>query len=385
MRSLLLLASIGILASDEGAWQPIGPGFEPGTAIAYQVRCDAADERRLWCATRPFGVWSSGDGGVTWTRHGAPPTDADGAVGVNNGMVQDSSTPGRWLLGYERSGVWISADDCRTWTASNAGIRRGRGMNAVSLALDPQDPRRALLGTDGGLYASDDGGRRWKRVTAGLPTGTTASAGTDVSLTITAIVHDPHRRGRIHIAVYATGEGERAGVFRSDDRGLTWQRTSDGIDRASVDYSGMPLQGDMAFALDVDRYHQGGLVVQTASGIYRSDNAGESWIRIRAGGGTGPVVWDRAKPDRIWLASDDGVWISDDRGAGWRQASTGLPLGRRPGAVPLRVPLIAQDGTTRVIEVWPLRDVYSGRSFAQAGSWMYLAWTDGVYRRRVSP
>lgn len=82
------------------------------------------------------------------------------------------------------------------------------------------------------------------------------------------VVIDPSNPER----VYAAGD---QGVFRSDDAGQTWQ---------AVD-GGLPTGGVTALALEPRQPHQLYAVTAT-NGLYRSDDGGGSW-QVLAGTETG--------------------------------------------------------------------------------------------------
>src|SRR5207253_4628016 len=62
--------------------------------------------------------------------------------------------------------------------------------------------------------------------------------------------------------------------------------------------------------------------------VYRSDNAGSSWVNCTAGLPNIPmnsVVVDPANYKRVWVAADVGVYQTVDLGASWTPFSNGLP------------------------------------------------------------
>ena len=104
-------------------------------------------------------------------------------------------------------------------------------VGAVDLILDPNNPRVLYASTwrvkrtpyslesggpGSGLWKSTDGGDTWTEITRnkGLPQGTVGIIGVSVSPV------DSER-------VWAIVEAEDGGVFRSDDAGKTWAKTSD--------------------------------------------------------------------------------------------------------------------------------------------------------------
>lgn len=195
------------------------------------------------------GVYRSVDGGETWTRVGLEgskaiarivvhPTNADTAWAAVMGDL--------WTPGGER-GLFKTTDGGRSWKAvlkAPAPLESRVGCGDV--VLDPAAPdtlyaalyarRRtpwsftygpaAAEGKDaGGIFKTTDGGATWRKLEKGLPTQT-GRIGLDVSRsqpgTILAVVQSDEG-GTVGIDELLSRKG---GIFRSEDRGETWTRTS---------------------------------------------------------------------------------------------------------------------------------------------------------------
>jgi len=173
------------------------------------------------------GVYRSTDGGATWehvwTAEGqigtvaVHPRDPDVAFAAVLG-----SPFGR---GPER-GVFRTADGGKTWSKV---LYVDPDTGASDICFHPSNPRILFAGlwqarrfpwgmTSGGpgsgLYVSRNGGNTWKRLQgAGLPDGIWGKVGVRVADS------DPNR-------VYALIEAEEGGLFRSDDGGKKWTRVN---------------------------------------------------------------------------------------------------------------------------------------------------------------
>lgn len=119
------------------------------------------------------------------------------------------------------------------------------------------------------------------------------------------------------------------GVFRSYDRGVSWQPIFDGQEKYSI--------GNIAIApSDASRIYVGtgeanGSATSGAffgDGVYRSDDGGDSWTNIGLDGTdhTSRIVVDPSDPDRLFVATtgvlygknfERGVYRSEDGGANW--------------------------------------------------------------------
>src|SRR5438876_12309543 len=71
---------------------------------------------------------------------------------------------GNILVGTVGQGVMMSADDGESWT--RASVRQGMHSDSIvrMLRADARRPGVVYAGTDMGLYRSDDGGAKWRRV-----------------------------------------------------------------------------------------------------------------------------------------------------------------------------------------------------------------------------
>lgn len=128
-----------------------------------------------WAPTEDRGVYRSTDGGVTWKRilFVSPSSGASEiAMDPTNPRIlyatfwDSQRTP--WLIrsGGPGSGIWKSIDGGDTWAQLKTGLPALMGR--IGLAIAPAAPSRvyALIEADsGGLYRSDDGGASWRRTT----------------------------------------------------------------------------------------------------------------------------------------------------------------------------------------------------------------------------
>jgi hypothetical protein len=175
------------------AWEVAGPLF--GGWEIYHVAGSPADPDRLWASQSNgwFGqiVQRSDDGGTTWEPVGNDFT-YDGEPGTHE-YYDGSSKP------WEFHRVW-------------------------HLAPSADDPDTVLAGVeDAALFRSTDGGESWTEL-AGLRThasGRSWAPGAG-GLCLHTILADPGDPDRLLVAISA------AGVFASDDGGLTWEAVEPG-------------------------------------------------------------------------------------------------------------------------------------------------------------
>jgi photosystem II stability/assembly factor-like uncharacterized protein len=115
--------------------------------------------------------------------------------------------PGTIWAGTATSGVVVSRDDGKTWEKV-AGLPDG--IPVSSITSDPKRPNYIYVGTTQSIYLSRDGGRTWNRTRGTLPLGNYVS-----------ILIDPNNTDEIFAASALEADG---GIFYSDDAGKKWRR-----------------------------------------------------------------------------------------------------------------------------------------------------------------
>jgi len=173
------------------------------------------------------GVYRSTDAGDTWRYLGLPEAGQIGHIVVHptDPDVVYVAVLGHAFGPNPERGVYRSTDGGLTWTKV---LYVSPDAGAVDLAMDPSNPRVLYAamwqarrspwnmvsgGPGSGLYKTVDGGNTWVKLTKGLPEGTLGKVGVAVSPAA------PQR-------VWALVEAEKGGLFRSDDGGEKFRRVS---------------------------------------------------------------------------------------------------------------------------------------------------------------
>lgn len=125
-----------------------------------------------------------------------------------------------------------------------------------------------------------------------------------------------------------------AGLFRSDDRGASWQPV-DGLNEHPTrekwvpGFGGLCLHHILTDGPDARRIW----VAISAAGVFRSDDGGETFTRRVEGAPPGEdgavcvhsLVHPAGQPDRIYAQFHDGMFRSLDGADTWERIETGLP------------------------------------------------------------
>ncbi len=258
------------------------------------------------------GVYKSTDAGATWKHVGLKETQAIGKIIIHpqNPDVVYVAAMGHIFGQNKERGVYRSTDGGATWKQI---LYKNEKTGAITVTFDPQNPRTLYAATwqayraphemsSGGegcaLWKSTDGGDTWTDISknAGLPKGVIGKIGVAVSPLNSNLV-------------WALIENENGGVFRSDDAGKTWSRTSDdrNLRQRAWYYSRIfadPKNPETVYATNVN--------------FWKSVDGGKTFKNIRAMHGDHHDLWlDPNNPERMILADDGGATVSQNGGKSW--------------------------------------------------------------------
>jgi photosystem II stability/assembly factor-like uncharacterized protein len=253
--------------------------------------------------------------------------------------VAISGVPGQpnvFYMAPNNGGVWKTTDHGRTWNPIFDDQPTG---SIGSLAVAPSNPdiiyvgsgeglRRPDLSVGDGIYKSTDAGSTWQHL------------GLRDAQQIGTIIVDPKDPNRLFVAALGHPYGPNAerGVYRSLDGGQTFVKVlSKDDDTGAIDLVFNSRNSQMIFAdMWASRrppWTTGGAYSGNGSGLYKSIDGGNTWRQITRGlpgeaehlGRIGLAV-SLTDPDRMYAMVDakknGGVYRSDDAGESWQLVNT---------------------------------------------------------------
>ena len=239
------------------------------------------------------------------------------------------------------SDVHLSRDGGKTWKQSGGGIKfeEGSGKTVARVwCVAPgvsTEPRVLYAGADpGALFRSGDGGTTWTEVKAvsNHPTRQQWMPGAG-GMMVHSIVCHPSDAKKMCIGISA------AGVFATQDGGLTWEARNKGV-LADFQPDKYPEAGQCVHHLVSHPSTPGVLYQQNHCGVYRSDNEGKDWTDISKGLPSRfgfPMQIHPHDPDTVFVIPEQGgefrasangrfeVYRSTNRGNTWKALTKGLP------------------------------------------------------------
>ena len=316
-------------------WKPI---FEQQSSGAIgDVAVAPSDSNTIWVGTGEvllarsglpgMGVFKSTDAGKTWKNMGLEDTQHIGRVLVH---PTDRNTVYVAAIGHQNSPneqrcVFKTTDGGATWKKV---LYINDHTAAIDLVFDPKDANTLYAsmwqraregqnhsGAESGIYKTTDGGKAWKRLAGGLPSGQNVGR---------IAVHVAPSNPKI---VYALAdEGRKDGFYRSNDAGATWKKTFDGL-QARWDWCELRVSPD-----DENE------VYSIGQNSFVTKDGGQTFTKI-----TGTIMhllphgadvihldthamWiNPADTDHVIFGTDGGLFVTNDRCRTWLHLNN-MPL-----------------------------------------------------------
>lgn len=277
-------------STDLGAtWTHSSDGltYLPGEDAIKSVWSLAPRAGRLYAGVEPAGLFASDDCGLSWTHiaglrsHPSRTSWQPGGGGlILHSLVPHPEDEDQLWVGISAAGVFHTADGGQTWEPRNSGTRcdfmpEGQrhpefGQCVHCLVMAPGRPDRLYQQNHCGMYRSEDGGRHWESIEAGLPS----------SFGFPAVTH-PRDPSTLYLLPL---NGDIAGRYVPDGKAAVW-RTRDGGARWEALRDGLPQEnaffGVLRQAMAADSLDPAGVYAGTSTGtLFASADEGESWTCI---------------------------------------------------------------------------------------------------------
>lgn len=242
-------------------------------------------------------------------------------------------SPATFYMGTTGGGVWKTEDNGLHWKNISDGFFKTGTVGAI--AVSESDPNVVVVGMGehavrgvmssmgDGVYKSDDAGATWKHI------------GLDLSRHISNVEIHPSNPDLFYVAVQGAqyGPSKERGIYRTKDGGATWEKVlyvsqTAGAASLSMDKNNPRIL--YAALWDHQRspwqMRSGG----AKSGLYKSTDGGDHWIRLEKGlpeaFGKAGISVSRANSSLVFAnieaeGSAAGVYRSEDGGNSWKQVN----------------------------------------------------------------
>lgn len=277
--------------------------------------------------TSDAGLFISTDGGQTWT---ASKTLSGFTV---RSLAAAASEPGRFAAGTTQ-GVYLSTDAGNTWARISDPMNLEM-LGITAVAIDPQNPQIIYAGTTHLPWKTTDGGKTWHSIRAGMindsdvfsifidpnsPDRVFASACSGIYRSVNRgdvwekILGIPNTSRRTHVirldptapgTIYA---GTTMGLFRSNDAGGSWRQ----LNEQQVNSLAFgPAKTNMYLALE-------------EGGLWKSDDQGKTLAPLNHGFVARRLTAVASAGKRLFaIQAQDGLstglFTSDDTGETWQR------------------------------------------------------------------
>ncbi len=315
----------GVWKTNDGGtyWENISDGYFSSAAIGA-LAVAPSDPNVLYAGTGEAtirldvsygdGVYKSTDGGQSWRNVGLRDTKHIARICIHphNPDLVYVAALGHAFGPNDERGVFRSQDGGATWQQV---LFKSEQAGAIDLTMDVTNPRILYAaiwqgyrnfwelssgGPDSGLWQSTDGGDSWTEISnnPGLSSGIKGKIGVTVS---------PANPNRVWAIIEAAGE--RAGVYRSDNRGATWEQLNNNRDLIQRPWYYCHIFADPQ---DADTVYINNLK------MWKSIDGGKNYSEITTPHGDNHDLWiDPRNPQRMINGNDGGACVSFNGGASW--------------------------------------------------------------------
>lgn len=305
-------------------FRSVGPAFASGRIADIEVNPQNLSE--IYIGVAAGNVWKTNNNGITWK----PIFDSYGSYSIADVAIDPSNTNIVWVgtgeynsqraIGYG-DGIYLSKDGGASF--KNMGLKNSEHIGRV--VIDPRNSHVYVAaqgplwgdGGDRGLYKSTDMGETWEKIL-------------DISekTGITDIIYNPANPDELYCAAYQRRRhvftlingGQESAIYKSTDAGKTWTKTSKGLPGGDLGRIGLTISPVSPYPIYA--------VVEAETGkggMFRSTNKGESWQKMSDRVSVSPQYYNRLfadpkNPDKIYTMDTYSAY-SLDGGKTWTNLS----------------------------------------------------------------
>ncbi|MFH0988169.1 MAG: YCF48-related protein [Parcubacteria group bacterium] len=289
-------------------WQAISRLITPTGAVGsmsdtdvYFLRIDPSDTSALYAGTRADGLFYSLNAGASWNQVTKLP------AGFVRDLVIDPSNKCTMYAAVEER-VYKSIDCARTW--KSAWFSGDTANKVASLGIDWYVPRTIYAGlADGTMLKSVDAGSSWQ-------------VSKKFSQRVNKIVVDPNDSHVVYVGVLSVG------LYKTSDKGDNWESLND----AMKGFANANLYSDFT----VSKSAADEVVYADQTGLLRSLDGGTTWSEIKLVSTTSAspiysVAIDPKNDKNIYYGTASNLYKTSDAGDSW--VVKRIPTTRMPGVL----------------------------------------------------
>ncbi|MGB5699607.1 VPS10 domain-containing protein [Muriicola sp.] len=261
-------------------WRNIGP-FRGGRSVTSTGV--VGQPMTYYMGSTGGGIWKTTDDGISWKNVSDDflKTGSVGALAVSEsnpnivvaGMGEHAA---RGVMTSMGDGVYKSTDAGKSWTHS--GLDNTRHISDI--IIHPTNPDIIFVTAQGaqygpseerGVYRSTNGGASWEKVL--YLDATTGASSLSMDMKNPLILYAAMWQHRRYAWTMESG-GAMSGLFKSTDGGNSWDKMKEGLPKefGKAGISVSRANPERVFAVLEAEGDKGG--------VYRSDDAGKKWVQI---------------------------------------------------------------------------------------------------------
>ncbi len=298
-------------------FRAIGTAKTSGRVVDFAVNPNNTNE--YFVAAASGGVWKTSNRGITYT----PVFDSEGSYSIGCVRIDPNNSNVVWVGTGENNnqrsvaygdGVYKSEDGGKSW--KNMGLKNSEHTGMI--VIDPKNSDIVYIaaygplwsaGGDRGIYKTTDGGKTWKQIL--YVSENTGFNEIHMDPRNSNVLYAAAHQRRRQVYTYISG-GPGSNIYKSVDGGVTWDTLKKGlpeVDKGRIGLAISPANPDYIYAIIEASDKKGG--------VFRSTNRGASWDKMSdnttAGNYYQEIFCDPKDVDKVFYV-DFWVMVSKDGG-----------------------------------------------------------------------